>query len=116
MCFSQSKGSTVGAHRLWSHRTFKANLPVEILMTILQTYTFQQSIYRWARNHRVHHKYSDTDADPYGSNRGFIFAQFGWVLLEKTPEFKEKGFFMKICLKSEKFLSFFLLFYKKSNK
>ena len=34
----------------------------------------QKNIYYWVRDHRVHHKYSDTDADPHNSHRGFWFA------------------------------------------
>jgi len=84
---------TVGAHRLWSHRSFKVNLPLEIFLAILQTFTFQNSIYIWARDHRVHHKHSDTDADPYNINRGFLFSHLGSYVMKKSPEFKEKGSF-----------------------
>lgn len=45
----------------------------------------------WARDHRVHHKYSETDADPHNALRGFFFAHIGWLLVRKHPEVKEKG-------------------------
>lgn len=45
----------------------------------------------WARDHRVHHKYSETDADPHNATRGFFFAHIGWLLVRKHPEVKEKG-------------------------
>lgn len=38
------------------------------------------------RLHRVHHKYSETDADPTNSNRGFFFAHIGWLMMKKHPE------------------------------
>ena len=44
------------------------------------------SIYAWVRNHRAHHKYSDTDADPHNSRRGFFFSHIGWLLVRKHPE------------------------------
>ena len=44
-----------------------------------------------ARDHRVHHKYSETDADPHNSNRGFFFAHVGWLLVRKHPEVIKKG-------------------------
>jgi stearoyl-CoA desaturase (Delta-9 desaturase) len=43
------------------------------------------------RDHRVHHKYSETDADPHDVRRGFFFAHFGWFLCEKHPQVTEKG-------------------------
>lgn len=62
-------GITAGAHRLWSHRSYKAKLPLRILLLIFHTMTFQYSLINWARDHRVHHKYSDTDADPHNIRR-----------------------------------------------
>ena len=49
-------GVTVGAHRLWTHRSFKANLPLRILLASLFTLSGQRSIYTWAVEHRAHHK------------------------------------------------------------
>jgi len=43
------------------------------------------------RDHRVHHKYTDTNADPHNSRRGFFFAHVGWLLVRKHPDVKEKG-------------------------
>ena len=37
----------------------------------------------WINYHRVHHKYTDTDADPYNAKRGFFFSHVGWLLLRK---------------------------------
>lgn len=65
-----SQGITAGAHRLWAHRTYKAKLPLRILLAILQTASFQNHIYEWARDHRAHHKFTDTDADPHNATRG----------------------------------------------
>ena len=56
-----------------------------------QTAAGQQSIYQWSRDHRVHHKFSDSDADPYNVNRGFFFAHIGWLLRKKHPELILKG-------------------------
>lgn len=52
---------------------------------------FQNTLYDWVRDHRVHHKYSETDADPHNSNRGFFFAHVGWLMLQKHPEVLKKG-------------------------
>jgi stearoyl-CoA desaturase (delta-9 desaturase) len=51
----------------------------------------QNTLYDWVRDHRVHHKYSETDADPHNSNRGFFFAHVGWLMLLKHPQVLKKG-------------------------
>ncbi|UYV77570.1 SCD [Cordylochernes scorpioides] len=48
-------------------------------------------IYIWVRDHRVHHKFVDTDADPHNIQRGFFFAHMGWLLCKKHPDVIEKG-------------------------
>ena len=72
--FLAGLGVTAGAHRLWSHKSYKAKLPLRIFLMILQTVAGQNCLYIWCRDHRVHHKYSETDADPHNTNRGFFFA------------------------------------------
>lgn len=51
----------------------------------------QNDIHEWARDHRVHHKYSETDADPHNATRGFFFSHVGWLLCRKHPLIREKG-------------------------
>jgi len=80
------KGITVGAHRLWAHKSFEAHFIVRFLLMLLNSMAYQGSVYSWATNHRVHHKYSDTDADPHNSQRGFFFSHIGWLLLKKHPD------------------------------
>lgn len=84
-------GVLAGAHRLWTHRSFKAHWSLRIFLMIAQTIALQNDIYEWVRDHRVHHKYSETDADPHDSRRGFFFAHVGWLLCRKHPAVKEKG-------------------------
>lgn len=84
-------GSSVAAHRLWCHRTFKAKLPLRILLMVANCFALQNDIYEWTRDHRLHHKYSDTDADPHNINRGFFFAHMGWLMCKKHPEVFRKG-------------------------
>jgi stearoyl-CoA desaturase (delta-9 desaturase) len=57
----------------------------------MQTLALQNDIYEWCRDHRVHHKFSETDADPLNSKRGFFFARMGWLLVKKHPQIKQKG-------------------------
>lgn len=48
-------------------------------------------MYDWVRDHRVHHKYSETDADPHNAKRGFFFSHVGWLMMKKHPEVLKKG-------------------------
>lgn len=47
----------MGYHRLWSHKTFEASLPLRILLAGLGTIAFQGSIKWWVFRHRLHHRY-----------------------------------------------------------
>ncbi|XP_059611867.1 acyl-CoA Delta-9 desaturase-like isoform X2 [Phlebotomus argentipes] len=84
-------GITAGAHRLWAHRSYKAKLPLRILLAIFNTIAFQDCAMHWARDHRVHHKFSETDADPHNATRGFFFSHVGWLLCRKHPDVIAKG-------------------------
>lgn len=84
-------GITAGAHRLWTHRSYTAKLPLRIFLAICNSIAFQNDIIEWSRDHRVHHKYSETDADPHNAKRGFFFAHIGWLMCRKHPDVKEKG-------------------------
>ncbi|XP_055633547.1 acyl-CoA Delta-9 desaturase isoform X2 [Toxorhynchites rutilus septentrionalis] len=84
-------GITAGAHRLWSHRSYKAKWPLRLILMLSQTLAFQNSIYEWVRDHRVHHKFTDTDADPHNARRGFFFSHIGWLMVKKHPDVKARG-------------------------
>lgn len=84
-------GILAGAHRLWSHKSYKATWQLRTILMIANTLALQNDIYEWSRDHRVHHKYSETDADPHNSNRGFFFSHVGWLLCKKHPEVRAKG-------------------------
>jgi len=51
----------------------------------------QNDIYEWSRDHRVHHKFSETNADPHNATRGFFFSHMGWLCLKKHPDVITKG-------------------------
>lgn len=84
-------GITAGAHRLWAHRSYKAKWPLRLILIIFNTIAFQDAAYHWARDHRVHHKFSETDADPHNATRGFFFSHIGWLLCKKHPDVIAKG-------------------------
>ncbi|XP_026750207.1 acyl-CoA Delta(11) desaturase-like [Galleria mellonella] len=77
-------GITGGAHRLWTHKSYKAKLPMKILLLTCFATAGQNSLKQWVRDHRVHHKYSDTDADPHNANRGLFFSHIGWLMMKKN--------------------------------
>lgn len=89
--FCSGLSVTAGSHRLWSHRSYKAKLPLRILLMVFNCMAGQNDIYDWVRDHRVHHKYSETDADPHNVKRGFFFAHVGWLMCKKHPEVTRKG-------------------------
>ena len=39
----------------------------------------------------MHHKFSETDADPHNAKRGFFFSHMGWLIVRKHPEVIAKG-------------------------
>jgi stearoyl-CoA desaturase (delta-9 desaturase) len=79
-------GITGGAHRLWAHRSYKAAIPFRTFLMICNAMANQGTIFHWCRDHRVHHKYSETDADPHNAHRGFFFAHIGWLLVKRHPK------------------------------
>lgn len=84
-------GITAGVHRLWSHRAYKARTPLKVFLAFISTIAYQNSAFHWAREHRVHHKYSETNADPVNATRGFFFSHVGWLLCKKHPDVTAKG-------------------------
>ncbi|XP_063897096.1 acyl-CoA Delta-9 desaturase [Helicoverpa armigera] len=84
-------GITCGVHRLFTHRSYKAIPALKIFLVICFCSAGQNSIYEWVRDHRLHHKFSDTDADPHNANRGFFFSHIGWLMMKKNEEVKKQG-------------------------
>lgn len=84
-------GITVGVHRLWSHRSYTAAAPLRLVLMLFNSIANQGTIFHWARDHRVHHKYSETDADPHNATRGFFFAHMGWLFVKKHPDVVKVG-------------------------
>lgn len=84
-------GVTAGSHRYFTHRCYRANSALKYFLIFLQTLSAQEDIIKWVRDHRVHHKFTDTDADPHNSKRGFFFSHCGWLLIKKHPDVKTIG-------------------------
>ncbi len=39
----------------------------------------------------MHHRHSESEADPHNAERGMFFAHMGWLLVDKSKEVVEAG-------------------------
>ena len=76
---------TVGYHRLFSHKAFKASWPVKLFVLLFGAAAFENSALWWSSEHRKHHKHVDTDDDPYDISKGFFWAHMGWLMFKLKP-------------------------------
>jgi stearoyl-CoA desaturase (Delta-9 desaturase) len=75
-------GITGGYHRLFAHKSYDAKGFYKFFMLFFGAAAFENSALRWASDHRNHHKFVDTDQDPYNIKRGFFWAHMGWVMVK----------------------------------
>ncbi|KAK7454676.1 stearoyl-CoA 9-desaturase [Stygiomarasmius scandens] len=80
--FLTGLGITAGYHRLWAHRAYNASLPLQYALALFGAGALQGSIKWWSRGHRAHHRYTDTDLDPYNAHKGFWYSHLGWMLIK----------------------------------
>ncbi len=84
--FATGMSITLGYHRLYSHRAFKASPLVEWWTVFFGAGAFEGSVLDWSADHRRHHKHVDHEEDPYNINKGFFHAHCGWLLFSsKEP-------------------------------
>ena len=76
---------TLGYHRLFSHKAFKASWPVRLFVLLFGAAAFENSALWWSSEHRKHHKHVDTDDDPYDISKGFFWAHIGWLMFKLKP-------------------------------
>jgi stearoyl-CoA desaturase (delta-9 desaturase) len=72
-------GITMGYHRLWSHRSYTAHPILKILLAFFGAGASEGSIIWWSKYHRLHHYKSDTEDDPYGPSKGFLYSHILWI-------------------------------------
>lgn len=77
--YAMGMSITGGYHRLIAHRSYQANALVRFAYLFFGAGAFQNSARVWAIDHRIHHRYVDTDQDPYSINKGFWFAHLLWM-------------------------------------
>ncbi|WAQ90824.1 hypothetical protein PtA15_13A223 [Puccinia triticina] len=75
-------GITAGYHRLWAHRSYNASLPLQYFLALGGSGAVEGSIRWWARGHRAHHRYTDTDLDPYSAHKGLLWSHVGWMVVK----------------------------------
>lgn len=49
-------------------------------------FVLQYRVTDWVHDHRLHHKFSDTDGDPHNARRGLFFSHIGWLMQRGHPE------------------------------
>ena len=54
---------------------------------MLSSLANQGSIFHWARDHTIHHKFSETEKDPYNINYGFFYAHMFGLFFKKNIYF-----------------------------
>jgi stearoyl-CoA desaturase (delta-9 desaturase) len=90
-------GITVGFHRYFTHKSFKANRPLRIALAVAGSLAIEGPVVRWVADHRKHHKFSDKEGDPhspwrYGESvpallKGLFHAHMGWLFdVEQTSQ------------------------------
>ncbi len=82
-------GVTVGFHRHFTHRAFKANRGLRAGLAVAGSLALQGDVITWVADHRRHHAFADKEGDPhspwlYGTGpvalaKGFVHAHLGWL-------------------------------------
>lgn len=75
---------TMGYHRLFAHKSFEAHPILEAILLFISAGAFQGSALKWASDHRIHHRFEDTDKDPYSIKKGFWYAHMGWMMRNES--------------------------------
>merc|ERR1711991_1136219 len=101
--FFTGMGITAGYHRLFSHKAYRAHWTVRLALALAGAGAFQGSAKWWCRNHRAHHRFTDTDKDPYNVRKGFWWAHLGWMLSQQ--DYSRSGFADITDIKSDRILA-----------
>ena len=75
---------TAGYHRYFAHRSYKTSRVFQFILAFGGTMAVQKGPLWWAGNHRLHHRYSDAEADLHSPIKGFWWSHMGWILSEKS--------------------------------
>jgi stearoyl-CoA desaturase (Delta-9 desaturase) len=88
-------GVTVGFHRHFTHRAFKATPATRTALAILGSMAAQGPVVFWVALHRLHHEFADRPGDPHSPNlagrsawqraKGLFHAYIGWTVRHEVP-------------------------------
>jgi stearoyl-CoA desaturase (Delta-9 desaturase) len=81
--FATGLGTTLGYHRLATHRSFEAHPSVKLVFYVLGSMALQGRLINWAAYHVKHHANSDGPDDPHTPLEGLFHAHVGWIM--RTP-------------------------------
>ncbi|TPX37506.1 hypothetical protein SmJEL517_g00529 [Synchytrium microbalum] len=73
-------------HRYFAHRSYEAAFPMRLLLALFGAGALQGSIKWWCRDHRAHHRYTDSSRDPYGANKGVFWSHIGWLVVKQDKD------------------------------
>jgi stearoyl-CoA desaturase (Delta-9 desaturase) len=71
-------GVTVGYHRLFTHRSFRAPTWLRVVLAVAGSFALEGGVVSWVANHRTHHRFSDRTGDPHSPYR---YGTSGWALM-----------------------------------
>jgi stearoyl-CoA desaturase (delta-9 desaturase) len=88
-------GISVGYHRLFTHRAFRAAPSLAAVLAVCGSMAGQGGLVSWVALHRRHHECSDREGDPHSPNlaggglrgrlRGLAHAHFLWMRRHEYP-------------------------------
>ncbi|EEU33459.1 uncharacterized protein NECHADRAFT_73308 [Fusarium vanettenii 77-13-4] len=84
--FNTGLGITAGYHRLWAHTSYKATTPLKFYLADVGAGAVEGSIRWWSYGHRAHHRYTDTEKDPYSVRKGLLYSHVGWMVFKQNPK------------------------------
>ncbi len=76
---------TAGYHRCFAHKSYRCHPAVEGFYLFFGAMALQNSVLKWAADHRDHHRYVDREWDPYNIRRGGLWAHILWLFYKEEP-------------------------------
>jgi stearoyl-CoA desaturase (Delta-9 desaturase) len=101
MFFATGLSITGGYHRHFAHVSYQAHPAIRLFYLIFGACAMQNSALHWAADHRLHHRYTDTDLDPYNAGRGFWWSHMAWIFYQSP---KDRDFSLVADLAKDKWV------------
>jgi len=89
-------GISVGYHRCFTHRSFRPNRPLKVVLAGAGSMAVEGSLIGWVAAHRRHHRFSDREGDPHSPDvgvgagrsrlKGLLHAHVGWLFSDQGTE------------------------------